>query len=146
MKPNDETEPIARRFVVLQHCDRDGVHFDLMIENGAKLATWKMPDPPERCGPHGQACRRIGEHRRLYLDYEGPISDDRGEVRRHDAGTCRVTIERPRSPTQRWVADFEGTQLRGRWVLEPAEQGDQCRHARPDQWRLRRLEAGRSSG
>lgn len=27
------------------------------------------------------------EHRRLYLDYEGPISGDRGSVRRVDAGT-----------------------------------------------------------
>ena len=71
------------RFVVLHHvlssAGTGDEHFDLMLENGQTLATWQLPVwPPER----RQTVQRLPEHRRMYLEYEGPVSGDRGTVRR----------------------------------------------------------------
>lgn len=72
-----------RRFVVLEHT-WDGVHWDVMIESGGTLATWAVASP--LVAGHEQPARRLADHRPVYLDYEGPISGDRGSVRRVDRG------------------------------------------------------------
>ena len=36
------------------------------------------------------AARRIGDHRKAYLDYEGPVSGGRGDVTRVDRGTVEI--------------------------------------------------------
>jgi hypothetical protein len=76
--------PAAPRFVVLEH-DHPFLHWDLMLEAGEALRTWRLAVPP---GPGTQVeATPLGEHRRLYLDYEGPVSGDRGRVARWDHGT-----------------------------------------------------------
>lgn len=72
------------RFVLLEH-RWDGVHYDVMIEIGGALRTWAVDGPiaPGRDIP----ARALPDHRPIYLDYEGPISGDRGEVVRLDRGT-----------------------------------------------------------
>jgi hypothetical protein len=79
--------------VVLEHTLPDGTgHFDWMIEDpclGAehRLATWRTAIHPERAAT-GQvfAAERIGAHRARYLTYEGPLSGERGRVRRVGSG------------------------------------------------------------
>lgn len=107
-----------RRFVVLRHTDRDGVHYDLMIENGERLATWKLTRPPEEATRETLAANRIDEHRRVYLDYEGPISGDRGHVTRHDEGTCEVREDKtPDGAVNRLRLQVSGEKLSGRLEL-----------------------------
>jgi hypothetical protein len=75
----------ALRYVVLYHTGFGEDHYDLMLElePGAKLSTWRLPHwPPQG----GDQFTPIAEHRRDYLDYEGPISGDRGSVQRVAAG------------------------------------------------------------
>ena len=103
------------RFVVLMHTDREGVHFDLMVDTGELLATWKCPRPPETAAESDLSCIRLKDHRRQYLDYEGAVSGDRGEVRRHDQGACVVHRQAP----QGWELTFHGHCLVGRFALEP---------------------------
>jgi DNA polymerase ligase (LigD)-like protein len=75
--------PMSLRYVILEHTHQ-GVHFDLMLEVDGKLRTWRLATPPEA----GRAIAEASfDHRLLYLDYEGPISGDRGHVRQWDAGT-----------------------------------------------------------
>jgi DNA polymerase Ligase (LigD) len=71
------------RFVILEH-DHPFFHWDFMLEAGDVLRTWRLAHVPE----HGEpiAATYLHEHRRLYLDYEGPLSGNRGSVRRWDAG------------------------------------------------------------
>src|SRR5262245_15126113 len=71
------------RFVLLEH-DHPYRHWDFMLEVGAVLWTWRLPSPPA-----GDAlpALRIGAHHPHYLDYEGPVSGDRGTVKRWDRGT-----------------------------------------------------------
>lgn len=116
----------SARFVVLRHAVHDDTHFDLMIQMGEALATWKFRDRPERTTPVPVTCHRIADHRLVYLDYEGPISKDRGHVSRHDAGDCIFD----------WAGEtalnvhFRGQLLQGSFRLEqPSPQG----------WFLRRL-------
>jgi hypothetical protein len=72
------------RFVLLEH-DHPHRHWDLMLEVGAVLWSWRLDRPPE-AGARA-AATRTADHRTLYLDYEGPVSGGRGTVRRHDQGT-----------------------------------------------------------
>ena len=65
-----------------------GVHFDFMLEMGGVLKTWSLPQPPLP-GVEIDA-EALPDHRLAYLDYEGPISGDRGSVTRWDRGTYEV--------------------------------------------------------
>jgi hypothetical protein len=71
------------RFVVLEH-DHPVLHWDLMLEAGDALDTWRLAETP-RAGAQCNAVR-IDRHRLDYLHYEGPVSGNRGQVRRWDAG------------------------------------------------------------
>lgn len=79
--------PEEPRFVLLEH-DWNGVHWDFMLEDGEVLRTWAI-DHPVVSGRMLSA-RVLPDHRRVYLEYEGPISGNRGRVRRVDEGAYRV--------------------------------------------------------
>jgi hypothetical protein len=72
------------RFVILEH-DHPVLHWDLMLQHGAVLRSWRLLRSPETPGEAIDAIA-IGDHRPMYLDYEGPVSGDRGTVKRWDAG------------------------------------------------------------
>lgn len=80
------------RFVLLEH-DHPQRHWDLMFDTGAALRTWRLDRPLDA----GQTIRTtaLPDHRRLYLDYEGPVSGDRGSVRRVLAGQFEILKESP---------------------------------------------------
>ena len=75
------------RYVILEHAS-NGVHWDIMLEVGDTLRTWAVDVPiaPGWAIP----ARTLANHRVAYLDYEGPISRDRGTVKSWDSGTYRV--------------------------------------------------------
>lgn len=78
------------RFAILAH-DWPARHFDLLLENQAVLLSWRLSEWPPPSFDGGETvtilAERIGDHRSLYLDYEGPISGNRGSVHRVDDGT-----------------------------------------------------------
>ena len=76
------------RFVILEH-DHPQLHWDLMLERGGHLRTWALEREP------AQACdaRQLADHRLDYLEYEGPVSGDRGQVTRWDEGVYRLESE-----------------------------------------------------
>jgi DNA polymerase Ligase (LigD) len=75
------------RFVLLEH-RWNGVHWDLMFEVGDHLRTWAL-DAPISSGVDLPA-RALGDHRLVYLDYEGEVSGGRGTVGRVDRGEYDV--------------------------------------------------------
>jgi hypothetical protein len=77
---------LALRYAILHHAGIPEPHFDLMFETapGSPLATWRSPTWPPTSGAQ---LIRLDDHRRAYLDYEGPVSNDRGHVTRTAAGT-----------------------------------------------------------
>jgi hypothetical protein len=87
----------ALRWVVLYHDEIHEPHFDLMIESqpGGFLHTWRCgQNPVGRCVT---SAIRIANHRRHYLDYEGPVSGGRGRVTRVAAGSGRLRRVTPRA-------------------------------------------------
>ena len=116
---------IMSRFVLLRHevpaeFGRPS-HFDLMLQSESSLLTWEINQIP----PSGQSVEavQLPNHRLLYLDYEGPISANRGEVRRVDHGRCDV--EHP--TVDRVIAHIAGQTLCGSILLD---------RVNLEQWRL----------
>ncbi len=84
--------PSPGRYAILRHCRSTDTHYDLLLEvpGHELLATWQVFVPPERWGAAPVAATKLPDHRRMYLDYEGPISNDRGAVTRVDAGIQKL--------------------------------------------------------
>lgn len=114
------------RFVILHHIAPAGEHWDLMLERGDALLTWQLPREPTSAAFLPLPARRIGDHRKAYLDYEGPISRDRGHVRPVDAGT----VEFEESTPERYVFSLRGGRLTGRFLL--AREGQEWALSRTD--------------
>ncbi|MFP6674307.1 MAG: hypothetical protein VB878_04445 [Pirellulaceae bacterium] len=78
-----------KRFVILQHDTPIGHerprHWDLMLEDDhGTLQAWAMAESP--ADGRRIYADALPPHRLEYLDYEGPISGDRGHVTRLFAG------------------------------------------------------------
>ncbi|WP_010584109.1 DNA polymerase ligase N-terminal domain-containing protein [Schlesneria paludicola] len=73
------------RFAILSH-DYPSLHWDFLLENGDKCRTWRLLNAPDATSGEMSA-EEIADHRLFYLDYEGPVSGQRGSVTRWDAGT-----------------------------------------------------------
>jgi hypothetical protein len=90
-------EPMPR-YVILEH-DWPTRHWDFMLEVGGVLQTWRLPTPP---AAHVEMpAEKTFDHRLMYLDYEGPISGDRGSVVRWDAGSYQLIVEDSRGPNEK---------------------------------------------
>ena len=88
----------CRKFVLLEH-DYPHLHWDFLIEDGDALASWRLQAPPE---PDRMIdAVPLPRHRRDYLTYEGPVSGNRGTVKRLDAGELCVDDVWP--PAGQWA-------------------------------------------
>lgn len=110
---------MPNRFVILHHRTTEGEHWDLMLEKEDVLLTWQLMQDPLVLGNWPVPARRIGDHRKLYLDYEGLLTGDRGEVRRVEEGT----VEFREINADKLVIDLRGQRLAGCFRL--VAQGDQ---------------------
>ena len=99
------------RFAILRHDGPQGLHWDFLLEMGETLKTWSLPQAPEPGVK--MTCRALPEHRLAYLDYEGPVSGDRGSVARWDCGTYDVVCE----GDSELIVELAGEKLNGRAVL-----------------------------
>ena len=115
------------RFVILEH-DHPELHWDLMLEAGNVLHTWRLAQPPAE-----PACviaaTALPDHRMLYLDYEGPVSGDRGTVSSFDRGEYSLLTD-----DRNFVEILlRGNTLRGRAELKRIPEFNQWEfHYTPD--------------
>ena len=123
---------MSNRFVILHHQLDDSEHWDLMLEHADILLTWQLAREPVSRACLPISARRIGDHRKAYLDYEGPISGSRGTVRRVDAGVVEMELLSP--GRCRFV--LSGQRLKGRLELA----------SRPGQWVLTALPGANKEG
>lgn len=95
----DPDSTAGLRFVVLHHVPgedfgrTDEEHFDWMFQSGDALRTWASPVCRFSAGDLVLPCQSLPPHRVAYLDYEGPVSGNRGTVRRVLSGTFTVKEE-----------------------------------------------------
>jgi hypothetical protein len=102
------------RFVILTH-DHPVLHWDLMLDNGDALRTWRLSRPPDAV--ENVVAEPLVDHRRAYLDYEGPVSGGRGDVRRWDAGDFVLLEEN----ADRLTLRFNGAKLNGVAIIQPPD-------------------------
>jgi DNA polymerase Ligase (LigD) len=99
------------RFVVLTH-DHPKLHWDFMLEHEGVLRTWRLAKEPD--ATDSIEAEPLADHRIAYLEYEGPVSGGRGEVRRWDRGNYELIESSP----ERVVVRLAGSRLRGEAALE----------------------------
>lgn len=103
------------RFVLLEH-DHPFAHLDFMLEQGDALWTWRLEQLPRLGVP--LPAQRLPDHRLIYLDYEGPVSGNRGRVVRLDRGVYDLLTHQSDTITLRLQ---EGQLLRGILCLAQLE-------------------------
>ena len=81
------SEQQRSRFVILEH-DHPFLHWDLLMQHGEALAGWRLLSPV--AGAVWIAAEPLPNHRLMYLDYEGPVSNNRGVVTRVASGEFSV--------------------------------------------------------
>ena len=114
----------ACRYAILHHTGHGEAHFDVMIEarSGGKLMTWRVAHWPIECA---EPLVKLADHRRDYLEYEGPVSRGRGEVRRVSGGTLKIEPRTGDGDVLQLTLE-DGTRLlllcppSHGWALEPA--------------------------
>lgn len=98
-----------------------------MLETGSNLATWQVSQSPVELAP-GQSieAKKLPDHRKDYLTYQGPVSRGRGEVKILECGEFE-----PRSQQEDyWEIELVGETFRGRFTLH---------RLHGDDWTLQRL-------
>ncbi len=119
---HDTRNSSDKRFVLLFHQVSDsfidrygrGSHWDLLLEHDGLLLAWAVSENPfDNPGQQIDAAK-IHHHRMEYLDYEGPVSHDRGTVKRHDQGIIQWICHK----SQQVVVDVFGEINSGRITLE----------------------------
>jgi hypothetical protein len=78
-----------------------------MLEWGATLRTWAIEQPPSLLPV--QLAEPLADHRAAYLDYEGPVSNNRGDVTRWDEGSYELTT----AEALQLVVELHGRRLQG---------------------------------
>ena len=98
------------RFVILHHRTQTEDHWDVMLETDSTLKTWSIPPQCPTGSSFACPAKRLPNHRKHYLDYEGEITENRGTVARIDAGRYEQL-----SPEQ---FILYGTRFTGKLVVE----------------------------
>ncbi|HPA73239.1 MAG TPA: DNA polymerase ligase N-terminal domain-containing protein [Spirochaetota bacterium] len=105
------------KFVVHHHTSRPGEadHYDLMIDGGGALATWRISEESMARLLQGDivVASKIADHRREYLSYEGPVSCDRGMVKIMDSGECEMADHSESARRYR----MKGKELKGMMLI-----------------------------
>lgn len=85
------------------------------------LAVWQCPWPPtSRNLAAPMNVRRIADHRRAFLTWEGPLRDDLGRCRMVEKGVYRPRLIRETL----WLVEFGDGSLTGEARLERCGEGD----------------------
>ena len=94
--------------VILQHQLPNGdSHFDWMIDQPHlltehRLLTFRCEIRPDFLPRNGMIAQMLPDHRKVYLTYEGHLTDNRGSVTRVAQGTIEI-VERTEQSMQMQV-------------------------------------------
>ena len=114
------------RFVIQRHTrDVERPHWDLMLERGTVLETYRVCLSPEDWGVKPAEAVKIFDHPLKFLSYEGNVNKGKGRVEIADAGTYRLLTQN--NEEQRQLL-FAGKLLKGEFQLCLIES---------DRWELR---------
>ena len=103
-----------KKFVVQQHQqESEQTHWDLMLEAGEFLETYRLPASPEKWGKEPIEATKIFNHPLKFLTYHGPVNKGKGQVTIADSGEYRLIAK---NENQQEIA-FDGKLLSGKYQL-----------------------------
>jgi hypothetical protein len=102
------------KFVIQKHTRGGDVHWDLMLEAGETLETYRLSLPPEKLKQEKCSAEKIFEHPLRFLTYEGPVNKGEGNVEIAESGTYKLLQQRQ----DRIEIELNGEILRGRFELK----------------------------
>lgn len=104
-----------KKFVIQRHeRQNEPTHWDLMLESGDILETYRAGVPPEQWGKGPIEVVKIFDHPLKFLTYQGSVNKGKGSVSIADYGNYRV-IKRLED---RLVLDLTGNVLKGEFLLD----------------------------
>lgn len=74
-------------FVIQEHATPQGVHWDLMLQMGDVLWTWRLAVKPGHIQTKPVVAERIADHPPRFLTYQGPVQNQTGSVTIADNGS-----------------------------------------------------------
>jgi hypothetical protein len=103
--------------VIQRHKKQDNpVHWDLMLESGDVLETFRIERPPEEWGGGPIEAEKIFDHPLKFLSYEGPVNKGKGNVIIAETGIYRLVTREE----NRLTLEFSGIILKGVYLFEIA--------------------------
>ncbi len=109
----------AGKFVIQEHARDDSVHWDLMLETGEVLQTYRLELPPDKLLEQRCTAVKIVDHSLKFLTYEGAVNNGKGSVRIVEAGTYQLL-----SKDKRCIGlQLDGEILKGEFALTHIEGG-----------------------
>jgi len=102
------------KFVIQKHTRDDDVHWDLMLQAGSVLQTWRLDSPPGKLQNQITTATKIFDHSLKFLTYEGTVNDGLGQVEIADQGTYQLT----HSSETKMEFELHGKILQGHFILK----------------------------
>jgi hypothetical protein len=113
-----------KKYVVQRHQRQSlPIHWDLMLENGTVLETYRIGRPPEEWGKKAIEAVKIFDHPLKFLSYEGRVNKGKGMVEIADCGTYHLN----KNVKNEQQISFSGKILKGEFRL---------RQIKEDTWEL----------
>ena len=103
----------CRKFVIQKHAKDNNLHWDLMLEAGNVLETYRLVLPPEKLTHHSSPAARIFDHPLKFLTYEGSVNKGKGTVEIAETGTYQLICE----SNHEKEFQFEGKIIKGKFSL-----------------------------
>ncbi len=102
-----------KKFVIQKHIRGDSVHWDLMLEAGAVLETYRLAVPPEKITGDPVEAVKIFDHPLKFLTYEGSVNKGQGSAKIADFGIYQIFSK----TDSRVEFQFKGKILKGKFTL-----------------------------
>jgi bifunctional non-homologous end joining protein LigD len=103
-----------KRFVIQRHERQEElVHWDLMLEKGKVLETYRVNVPPEEWENRQIEAEKIFDHPLKFLTYEGSVNKGKGSIKIADSGEYRIISQNE----SRLTVAFSGAILKGEFIF-----------------------------
>lgn len=106
------------RFVIQEHQRRgEQTHWDLMLEQGDVLKTFRLNLPPKEIPKSPALATPIADHETRFLSYEGPVNQGLGAVRIVEQGSYFTQS----LAATNWRLSLDGSVLKGVFEIKQME-------------------------
>ena len=115
-------EQKEKKFVIQEHTNTGGIHWDFMLESGDNLQTYRLENSPKDMLIKDTIGEKIFDHQLKFLTYQGPVNNGIGSVKIAESGTYRI-ISKNKKQIE---LDLKGRVLDGNCTLIQTEDRKWC--------------------